>query len=52
MTQPSSYPMPPAGGPPPTAGGIAPQPGPHPQGYAPQHRHTEFAATVVVKVSP
>ncbi|MEV0215318.1 RDD family protein [Micromonospora sp. NPDC050695] len=33
MTQPPSYPMPPAGGLPPAAGGFAP-PGPHPQGYA------------------
>ncbi|WP_435205369.1 RDD family protein [Micromonospora sp. bgisy143] len=34
MTQPPSYPTPPAGGPPPAAGGVAPSPGPHPQGYA------------------
>ncbi|MEU4336381.1 RDD family protein [Micromonospora lupini] len=38
MTQPPSYPTPPVGGPPPAAGGLAPPPGPHPQGYAvPQH---------------
>ncbi|MFF5053402.1 RDD family protein [Micromonospora sp. NPDC000663] len=34
MTQPPSYPTPPAGGPQPAAGGFAPPPGPHPQGYA------------------
>ncbi|MEU8299269.1 RDD family protein [Micromonospora sp. NPDC048909] len=34
MTQPPSYPMPPAGGPPPTAGGFAPPAGPAPQPYA------------------
>ncbi|MFI6261213.1 RDD family protein [Micromonospora sp. NPDC051006] len=33
MTQPPSYPMPPAGGPPPTAGGFAPPAGPAPQPY-------------------
>ncbi|WP_433313869.1 hypothetical protein ACQP0U_30665 [Micromonospora sp. CA-269861] len=52
MTQPPSYPTPPVGGPQPATGGVAPQPGPDPQGYAPQYRHAEFAATVVVKVSP
>ncbi|WP_089018684.1 RDD family protein [Micromonospora coriariae] len=34
MTQPPSYPTPPVGGPPPATGGVAPPPGPHPQGYA------------------
>ncbi|WP_088996365.1 RDD family protein [Micromonospora echinaurantiaca] len=34
MTQPSTYPTPPAGGPAPTAGGFAPPAGPTPQGYA------------------
>ncbi|MFI7592419.1 RDD family protein [Micromonospora sp. NPDC049359] len=39
MTQPPSYPTPPAGGPPPAAGGVAPSPGPHPQGYGvPPHQ--------------
>ncbi|WBB66092.1 RDD family protein [Micromonospora sp. WMMD812] len=33
MTQPPSYPMPPAGGPPPTAGGFAPPPGPISPGH-------------------
>ncbi|MCO1596696.1 RDD family protein [Micromonospora sp. RHAY321] len=44
MTQPPSYPTPPAGGPPPTAGGFAP-PGPHPQGYAvpPQYAPPGYA---------
>ncbi|MEU8258769.1 hypothetical protein AB0C06_31410 [Micromonospora inaquosa] len=51
MTQPLSYPTPPAGGRQPTTGGVAPQPGPHPQGYAPRHLRAEFAGTVVVKVS-
>ncbi|MEV4722317.1 RDD family protein [Micromonospora humida] len=34
MTQPPSYPTPPAGGPGPAAGGFAPPAGPTPQGYA------------------
>ncbi|WP_091247568.1 RDD family protein [Micromonospora matsumotoense] len=34
MTQPPTYPTPPAGGSPPAAGGFAPPGGPHPQGYA------------------
>ncbi|MCM0674489.1 RDD family protein [Micromonospora phytophila] len=34
MTQPPSYPTPPAGGPPPTAGGFAPPSGPTSEGYA------------------
>ncbi|MEU5789260.1 RDD family protein [Micromonospora purpureochromogenes] len=34
MTQPPTYPMPPAGGPSPAAGGFAPPSGPTPQGYA------------------
>ncbi|MBM0255961.1 RDD family protein [Micromonospora sp. 4G55] len=34
MTQPPTYPTPPAGGPSPTAGGFAPPSGPTPQGYA------------------
>ncbi|MGQ5259300.1 hypothetical protein ACTWLT_00935 [Micromonospora sp. ZYX-F-536] len=52
MTQPPSYPTPPAGGPPPTAGGLAP-PGPHPRGYAVprQYLHDGVARTIVVKVS-
>ncbi|MFG1774984.1 RDD family protein [Micromonospora sp. NPDC049051] len=39
MTQPPTYPTPPAGGPPPAAGGFAPPSGPANQGYAvpPQH---------------
>ncbi|RLK08800.1 putative RDD family membrane protein YckC [Micromonospora sp. M71_S20] len=39
MTQPPTYPTPPAGGPPPAAGGFAPPAGPANQGYAvpPQH---------------
>ncbi|WP_430498503.1 RDD family protein [Micromonospora trifolii] len=45
MTQPPSYPTPPAGGPQPTAGGFAPQPGPHPHGYAapPQYAPPGYA---------
>ncbi|MBQ0988943.1 RDD family protein [Micromonospora sp. H61] len=45
MTQPPSYPTPPAGGPRPTAGGFAPQPGPHPHGYAapPQYAPPGYA---------
>ncbi|WP_433345077.1 RDD family protein [Micromonospora sp. CA-111912] len=34
MTQPPTYPTPPAGGQPPAAGGVAPPPAPAPQGYA------------------
>ncbi|WP_320067825.1 RDD family protein [Micromonospora sp. RTGN7] len=34
MTQPPTYPTPPAGGQPPAAGGVAPHPAPAPQGYA------------------
>ncbi|WP_117664828.1 RDD family protein [Micromonospora sp. MW-13] len=34
MTQPPTYPTPPAGGQPPAAGGVAPPPAPVPQGYA------------------
>ncbi|MGV9216150.1 RDD family protein [Micromonospora sp. RB23] len=46
MTQPPSYPTPPVGGPPPAAGGVAPPPGPHPQGYAvpPHHAPPGYAA--------
>ncbi|WP_112674249.1 RDD family protein [Micromonospora saelicesensis] len=45
MTQPPSYPTPPVGGPRPTAGGVAPQPGPHPHGYAapPQYAPPGYA---------
>ncbi|MFF0368099.1 MULTISPECIES: RDD family protein [unclassified Micromonospora] len=45
MTQPPSYPTPPVGGPPPAAGGVAPPPGPHPQGYAvpPQYAPPGYA---------
>ncbi|MEU7585985.1 RDD family protein [Micromonospora sp. NPDC049230] len=45
MTQPPSYPTPPAGGPQPAAGGFAPPPGPHPQGYAapPQYAPPGYA---------
>ncbi|MBG6069142.1 RDD family protein [Micromonospora ureilytica] len=45
MTQPPSYPTPPAGGPRPTTGGVAPQPGPHPHGYAapPQYAPPGYA---------
>ncbi|MEU8421665.1 RDD family protein [Micromonospora sp. NPDC048835] len=45
MTQPPSYPTPPAGGPQPAAGGVAPPPGPHPQGYAapPQYAPPGYA---------
>ncbi|MGW5556295.1 hypothetical protein ACWER9_03600 [Micromonospora sp. NPDC003944] len=52
MTQPSPYPTPPVGGPQPAASGVAPQPGPHAQGYAPRHLRDEVTAMVVVKVSP
>ncbi|WFF01837.1 RDD family protein [Micromonospora sp. WMMD964] len=45
MTQPPSYPTPPAGGPQPAAGGVVPPPGPHPQGYAapPQYAPPGYA---------
>ncbi|TNH31039.1 RDD family protein [Micromonospora orduensis] len=45
MTQPPSYPTPPAGGPQPAAGGFTPPPGPHPQGYAvpPQYAPPGYA---------
>ncbi|MEU1749497.1 RDD family protein [Micromonospora arida] len=45
MTQPPSYPTPPVGGPQPAAGGVAPPPGPHPQGYAapPQYAPPGYA---------
>ncbi|RZT81475.1 putative RDD family membrane protein YckC [Micromonospora violae] len=45
MTQPPSYPTPPVGGPHPAAGGVAPQPGPHPHGYAapPQYAPPQYA---------
>ncbi|MET8120166.1 RDD family protein [Micromonospora sp. NPDC005189] len=45
MTQPPSYPTPPAGGPPPAAGGVAPPPGQIPQGYAvpPQYAPPGYA---------
>ncbi|MEU7612710.1 RDD family protein [Micromonospora sp. NPDC049204] len=45
MTQPPSYPTPPAGGPQPAAGGVAPPPGPHPHGYAvpPQYAPPGYA---------
>ncbi|MFY1596825.1 RDD family protein [Micromonospora sp. WMMD737] len=40
MTQPPTYPTPPAGGPPPAAGGFAPPSGPSSQGYAVPPQHT------------
>ncbi|MFF5178781.1 RDD family protein [Micromonospora sp. NPDC000316] len=45
MTQPPTYPTPPAGGPPPAAGGVAPPPGQNPQGYAvpPQYAPPGYA---------
>ncbi|MEU5563791.1 RDD family protein [Micromonospora musae] len=52
MTQPPSYPTPPAGGPPPTAGGFAPPPNPTPVGYAvppqyvPPGHHPPYAYAV------
>ncbi|MBO4162144.1 RDD family protein [Micromonospora antibiotica] len=44
MTQPPSYPTPPAGGPGPAAGGFAPPAGPHPQGYAVPPQPGPYAA--------
>ncbi|WFE95093.1 RDD family protein [Micromonospora sp. WMMD987] len=44
MTQPPSYPTPPAGGYPPAAGGFAPPAGPHPQGYAVPPQPGPYAA--------
>ncbi|MEV0944418.1 RDD family protein [Micromonospora wenchangensis] len=44
MTQPPSYPTPPAGGPRPAAGGFAPPAGPHPQGYAVPPQPGPYAA--------
>lgn len=45
MTQLPSYPTPPVGGPQPATGGVAPPPGPHPQGYAapPQYAPPQYA---------
>ncbi|WP_329015628.1 RDD family protein [Micromonospora rifamycinica] len=44
MTQPPSYPTPPAGGPGPAAGGFAPPAGLHPQGYAVPPQPGPYAA--------
>ncbi|MGC5331355.1 RDD family protein [Micromonospora sp. DT62] len=46
MTQPPTYPTPPAGGPPPAAGGFAPPSGPSSQGYAVPPQHAPFPGQV------
>ncbi|WP_433536016.1 RDD family protein [Micromonospora sp. CA-249363] len=52
MTQPPSYPTPPVGGPPPAAGGIAPPPGPHPQGYGGPPHHVPPGYAVPPQYAP